>query len=178
MSERKTFRELGFKGKDVWSFRPKKTQQKKDSWYSMRKKGEFMDFEGNNLTFTLQPVRIKLNKTWQKKTFKSSSLEICKTRIKNSSFDMLKFYVISAGRTGSKTVTGLPRPGAHPEPHHYKKIQKCQVLSKTWVSPNNHLILSDQKLKIFTLELENKTKNHKTSKATTEDRPCNQEVLN
>ena len=31
-----------------------------------------------------------------------------------------------------------------------RKIQKMKVLPKTWVSPNNRLIVSDQKLKTFT----------------------------
>ena len=53
--------------------------------------------------------------------------------------------------TWSMTLAGVPHAGANPEVHHYKeKKTKKKVLPKTWVSPNNRFILSDQKLKNFT----------------------------
>ena len=56
-------------------------------------------------------------------------------------------------------LTGLPRAGANPELHHYKEIyKKMKVLPKTWVSPNNRLILSDQKLKTFTFGIREQNK--------------------
>ena len=38
------------------------------------------------------------------------------------------------------------------------KVQKMQVLPKTWVSPNNRLNISDQKLKIFTFGIREQKK--------------------
>ena len=58
----------------------------------------------------------------------------------------------------SMTLTGLPRAGANPELQHYKEKYKMKVLPKTWVSPNNRLILSDQKLKTFTFGIREQNK--------------------
>ena len=52
-------------------------------------------------------------------------------------------------------------------------------LSKTWVSPNNRLNISDQKLKTFTFGNREQNKGTtKPQKKTTEDGPCNQELIN
>ena len=53
-----------------------------------------------------------------------------------------------------------------------------EVLPKTWVSPNNHLNLSDKKLNFSRLALKNKKSNHKTPEATNGDGLCNQEKMN
>ena len=51
--------------------------------------------ESNKLTFLLQTVRIKRNKTW-KKAFRSELLELCRTGTKKSSPDMFNFDVFLA----------------------------------------------------------------------------------
>ena len=77
-------------------------------------------------------------------------MELCKTRIENSSLDMLKFYVVSAGRDmvndTDRSTTCQSRSRAPPL---QRKIQNMKVLPKTWVPSNNRLILSDQKLQTF-----------------------------
>ena len=74
---------------------------------------------------------------------RSKRLELCKTRIKNLSLDMLKFYVVSAGRdmfnVTDRSTTCRSTSRAPPL---QIKIQKMKVLPKTLVSPNNCLILS------------------------------------
>ena len=96
------------------------------------------------------------SKSWTKQNFKkreirSKPLELCKTRIKNSSNNMPNFYVVSAGRDmfndTDRSTTPWSKSRASPL---QRKIQKMKVLSKTWVSLNNRLIISDQKLKTFT----------------------------
>ena len=78
-------------------------------------------------------------------------LELCKTRIKNSNTDTLNFYVVSAGcdMVNDNYSSTTPRSKSRAPPLQ-RKIQKMKVFPKTWVSPNNRLIISDQKLKIFT----------------------------
>ena len=57
-------------------------------------------------------------------------LEIGKTRTKNASYHMFKFYVVLTGRA----TAGLPRAGKNSKPHHYKQmVQKMKDLPKTWV---------------------------------------------
>ena len=64
---------------------------------------------------------------------------------------MLKFHLVSASRDmvndtdGSTTSRSRSRA-----PPLQGKLQKMKVLPKTWVSPNNRLIISDQKLITFT----------------------------
>ena len=76
---------------------------------------------------------------------------------------MLIFDVVSAGRDmvndtdKSTTCRMISRA-----PSLHGKIQKMKVLAKTWVSPNNRLILSDQKLKTFTFG--NREQNKGTAK--------------
>ena len=86
-------------------------------------------------------------------------MELCKTRIKNSSLDMLKFYVVSANRDmvndTDRSSTCRSRSRAPPL---QRKIQKMKVLPKTWVSPNNRLNISDQKLKTFTFGIREQNK--------------------
>ena len=64
---------------------------------------------------------------------------------------MLNFYVVSAGpdmvNDTDRSTTWRGRSSAPPL---QRKIQKLKVLSRTWVSPNNRLTISDQKLKTFT----------------------------
>ena len=72
---------------------------------------------------------------------------------------MLKFYVVSAScdmvNDTDSRITLRSKSRAPPSP---RKIQKMKVLSKTWVSPNNRLILSDQKLKTFTFGIREQNK--------------------
>ena len=57
------------------------------------------------------------------------------------------------------TLTGLPRVGAISELHHYKeKKTKMKVFPKTWVSTNNRLKISEQKLKNFTFGMREQNK--------------------
>ena len=60
---------------------------------------------------------------------------------------MLNFYVIPAGRDmvndTDRSTTCRSKSRAPPL---QRKIQKMKVLPKTWVSPNNRLIISDQKI--------------------------------
>ena len=92
---------------------------------------------------------------------------------------MLKFYVVSAGRDiVNDTERSTTRRSRSRAPPLQRKIQKMEVLPKTWVSPNKRLILSQINSKLSRLAIENKTRNRKTSKATTEDGSCNQELIN
>ena len=64
---------------------------------------------------------------------------------------MFNFYVDLAGydmaNDTDRSTTCRSRSRA---PALQRKMQKMKVLPKTWVSPDNRLILSDQKFKIFT----------------------------
>ena len=72
---------------------------------------------------------------------------------------MLNFYVVSAGRDNVNDTDRSTTPQSKPRaPPLQRKIQKRQVLPKTWVSPNNRLIISDQKLKIFTFSIREQKK--------------------
>ena len=72
---------------------------------------------------------------------------------------MLNFYVVSAGRDmvndTDRSTTLRSKSRATPL---QRKLQKMKVLPKTWVSPNNRLIISDQKLKTFTFGIREKNK--------------------
>ena len=72
---------------------------------------------------------------------------------------MLNFYVVSAGRDlvndTDRSTTCRSKSRAPPL---QRKMQKMKVLPKTWVSPNNRLIISDQKLKTFTFVIREQNK--------------------
>ena len=64
---------------------------------------------------------------------------------------MLKLYVVSGdcdivNDTNWSTTCGSKFRATPLQ----RKVQKMKVLPKTWVSPNNRLNISDQKLKTFT----------------------------
>ena len=72
---------------------------------------------------------------------------------------MLNFYVVSAGRDMVKDTdrSNTPRSKSR-APTLQRKIQKMKVLTKTWVLHNTRLIISDQKLKIFTFGIRKQNK--------------------
>ena len=107
-------------------------------------------------------------------------MELCQTRIKKSSHDMLNFYVVSAGRDmvndTDRSTTCRSKFRATPL---QRKTQKMKVRPKIWISPNNRLNIPHQNLKTFTFGIkEKKQRDHKTPMATTEDGPCNHEEIN
>ena len=63
---------------------------------------------------------------------------------------MLKFYVVSAAcdmvNDTDRSTTCLSKFGAPPL---QREIQKMKFPPKTWISPNNSLNISDEKLKTF-----------------------------
>ena len=78
-------------------FEPSDRKKNRKRFSTLHKKTvERKDSEINKLTFPLQTVQIKLNKT-RKKAFRSKLLEFCKTGTKKSSPDMFNFDVILAG---------------------------------------------------------------------------------
>ena len=72
---------------------------------------------------------------------------------------MLNFYVVSAGcdivDDTDRSTTCRSKFRAPPL---QRKIRKLKVLPKTWVSPNNRLIISDQKLKTFMFDIREQNK--------------------
>ena len=94
---------------------------------------------------------------------RSEPLELCKTSNKKSNLDMLNFYVVSAGPDMVNDTDRCTTCRSDFRAQSLqRKIQKLKVLSKTWVSPNNRLNISDQKLKNFTFGRE---QNKGTTKA-------------
>ena len=78
-------------------------------------------------------------------------MELCKTKIKNSSNDLLKFYVVSAGRDMvNDTDRSITPRSKSKTPPLQRKIQKNEGPSENMVSPNKRLIIPDQKFKTFT----------------------------
>ena len=72
---------------------------------------------------------------------------------------MLNFYVVSAGRDMvNDTDSSTTCRSKFWAPPLQRKMQKMKVLSKTWVSPNNRLNISDQKLKTFTFGIREQKK--------------------
>ena len=78
---------------------------------------------------------------------------------------MLNFYVVSAARDMvNDTDRSTTLRSKFWAPPLQRKLQKMKILPKTWVSLNNRLIISDQKLKTFTFgirEQNNKPQNLK-----------------
>ena len=72
---------------------------------------------------------------------------------------MLKFYVISRDRDMvNETDRSTTCRSKFKAPSLQREIQKMKVLPKTWVSPNNRLKISDQKLKTFTFGIREQNK--------------------
>ena len=72
---------------------------------------------------------------------------------------MLNFYVVSADRDiFNHTDRSTTCPIKIRVPPLQTKIQKKKVLSTTWVSPNNRLKISDQKLKTFSFGIREQNK--------------------
>ena len=116
---RKQFEDFRRKQEQKQNFRP----LKKPQWNT----------RAINTTIEYGPhkaVRIKLNKTW-KKSFRSNLLELCKTRSKKSSPDMLNFYVILADHDivcDANVATTCRRK--FKAPLLQTKVQKMEVLPK------------------------------------------------
>ena len=76
---------------------------------------------------------------------------------------MFNFYVVLAGREkvadSGRATTCRNKFRAPPL---QTKLQKVKVLPKTWLSPNNRLKISDQRLKTFTFG--NREQNKGTTK--------------
>ena len=79
-------------------------------------------------------------------------MELCKTRTKMSSLDMLNFYVIS---TGHDMVNDIDNSATcrskFKAPPLKTKLQNVNFLPKTWVASNNRLTISDEKINFSTL---------------------------
>ena len=104
-------------------------------------------------------ARKKKTEAKLKKSFRIKLLELCKTRNKKSSPDLIKFYVISAGHGISMTMTGLPRGGGISKLRDYKQnVQKMTNLLKKWASTGNSLNFLNQKTKKSSHRMENKIK--------------------
>ena len=72
---------------------------------------------------------------------------------------MLNFYVVSASRDMvNDTDRSITPQSKYRAPPLQRNIQKMKVLPRTWVSPNNRFIISDQKLKTFTFGVREKNK--------------------
>ena len=85
-------------------------------------------------------------------------MELCKNRTEKSSLDLLNFYLISTGydMVNDTDISTTCRSKFKAPP---KKTTKCEVpLRKTWVAPNNRLMISDQKLKNLTLSIREQNK--------------------
>ena len=81
-------------GKQFENFRQKKTEK---TFSTFRNNSvEHTSPKYNNWIWPLKTVRIKINKTWIKE-FRWKLWEICKTRTKKLSPDMLNFYAELAG---------------------------------------------------------------------------------
>ena len=86
-----------------------------------------------------------------KKAFRSEPLELCKTKAKKSSLDMLNFYVISSGHDMvNDTNSSITCRSKFKAPPIKTKLQNVKFLPGTLVAPNNRLTIWDQKLKILT----------------------------
>ena len=95
---------------------------------------------------------MKIN--WRNLTKNETSwkpLELCETRIKKERLDVLKYNVVFGVRDlvndTDRSTTCRSSFRASPL---QRRIQKIKVLSKTRVSPDNCLKISDKKLKTFT----------------------------
>ena len=80
---------------------------------------------------------------------------------------MLNFYVVSAGRDMVDDTNKFPTCRSKSRAPLLQKNTKKKVVPKTWVSSNNRLNSSDQKLKTFTggIREQNKgTKNLRSNK--------------
>ena len=86
-------------------------------------------------------------------------LELGKTRTKKASLDMFDYYAILAGhdkvKVAGRATTSQSKSRALPI---QRKIQKMKVFSRIWVSFNNCLKYSDQKLKTFTFGIREQNK--------------------
>ena len=90
---------------------------------------------------------------------------------------MFNLYVVSADRDmvnyTYKSTTPQSKSRAPPL---QRKIQKLKVLPKTWVSPNNRFINSDQKLKTFSFGIREQNKG--TTKPQRPQLKMDQELIN
>ena len=149
---------MGFKRKIVWKFRTIKRAKTIFSTFQTISL-EHKHPKRINWIWPSWTIRIKLNETRRKREIRSKPLELCKTRIKKSSLDMLNFYVISAGydmvNDSDRSTTCRSTFVA---PRLQRKIQKMKVLLKTRVSPYNCLNISDRKLKPSTFGIREQNK--------------------
>ena len=115
----------------------------------------------------------------EKKAFRFKLLEICKTRTKKSSLDMLNFYLVSAaGRMVADNDSSTMCRSKIKAPS-LKTVKQLKYLPKTWISPNKRLKSWDQKKsKTPVLARRTNQRNHKAAKSKTEHEPSSQEEIN
>ena len=72
---------------------------------------------------------------------------------------MLNVYVVSTGHDMvNDTDISTTCRSKKEAPPIKRKLQKMKFLRKTWVGPNNHLMIPDQKLKNLTLGIREQNK--------------------
>ena len=125
-------------------------------------------------------ARKKLAEPKLKKAFRIKLFELCKTRTKKSSPDLVSFYVMSASHDMANDAGRLPRAGAISKPHYYKQnVQKMMGLLKKWVLTGKQFEDIRQKnSKTPLLSWRRKQNNHKTPGPKTEHEPCSHEEIN
>ena len=148
---------------------------------SEKKPDEHKDPESNNWTNPLWTARIKLKKLEKKNRKQIKTVELCRTRTKKSSLDMLNFYVVSAGRD---RVTDTDRSTTCRSKFQARSLQtntKIEGPHENKVSPNDRLKISERKkfqnnsaLDIF----ETTQWNTKALNGTVELGSCNQKEIN
>ena len=89
---------MGFNGKTVWRFQTEKKNRNNNLDLSEKTQRKTKSPASINRSWPSWTVRVKLEKTWKETGGLWKPLELCKTWTKKSSFDMVHFYVISAGR--------------------------------------------------------------------------------
>ena len=72
-----------------------------------------------------------IEKKTLKREIRSKQLELCKSRIENSSIDMLNLYVVSVGRDSANETyrSTMPRSKSTPPPLQ-RKVQKWRSIRK------------------------------------------------
>ena len=143
--------------------------------------------EQNKRTTKTWRQKLNMNHVARKKIMKQNWKKHSEGNCSNSARPELRSQVLTCSTftysrlvmTWPRTLAGLSRAGAVSKPHHYKQnVQRMKGLLKKRAWTESSLKFSNQKAKISTPPMENKTKDQQDPKGKAEHEPCSQEEIN
>ena len=165
---------MSFNGETVWRFQTKKFKNSTPP----KENKKTTTLQGRKLNIK-QVATTKLTEAKLKRAFRIKLFELCKTRTKKSSPDLINFYVVSAGHDLATDAGRATKYRCKFKAPCLQTERTKKGLLKKWVLTGKQFEDFIEKIsKIPLLPKRTKQKNHKTPRSKTEHESSSQEEIN